>query len=76
MAGVGHKPHLGAVRLVHPVHHLVDGLGQRAQLLLGRGQVDTAVQMGGIDLIQLVSQALQLPFGHVSHGVEAGRSGG
>lgn len=29
------------------------------------GQVDTAVQMGGIDLIQLVSQALQLPFRHV-----------
>ena len=65
-------PHM----VVHPVHHLVDGLGQRAQVLLGRGQVDAAVQMGGVDLIQLVSQALQLPFGHVSHGVEAGRSGG
>ena len=73
MAGVGDETHLGAVGLVDPVHQLIDGLGQGAQLLLGGRQVDAAVQMGGVDLVQLPGQTLDLPPGHVSGGVEPGR---
>ena len=76
VAGVGDEAHLGAVRLVDPVQHGVDGLGQGAQLLLGGGQVDAAVQMGGVDFLQLPRQSLQLLPGHVGHGVEPGGGGG
>ena len=75
MAGVGDEAHLGAVRLVDPVQHGVDGLGQGAQLLLGGGQVDAAVQVLGVDLLQLPGQGLQLLAGHVGHGAEAGGGG-
>ena len=37
MAGVGDEAHLGAVGLVDPIQHGIDGLGQGAQLLLGAG---------------------------------------
>ena len=57
MAGVGDEAHLGAVGLVDAVQHGVDGLGQGFQLLLGAGQVDAPVQMGGVDLVQLARQA-------------------
>ena len=76
MAGVRDKAHLGAVGLIYPVDHLVDGLSQRPQLLLGGGQVDAAVQVGGVDFIQLDRQVFQLPPGHVGHGVEPGGRGG
>ena len=76
VAGVGDEAHLSAVRLVDPVQHGVYGLGQRAQFLLGGGQVDAAVQMGGVDFFQFPRQGLQLLPGHVGHGVEPGGGGG
>ena len=76
MAGVGDEAHLGAVGLVDAVQHGVDGLGQGFQLLLGAGQVDAPVQMGGVDLVQLARQGLQLLRRHALHLVELGGGGG
>ena len=39
------------------------------------GQVDAAVQMLGVDLLQFAGQGLQLLPGHMSHGVQAGGGG-
>ena len=75
MAGVGDEAHLGAVGLVDAVQHGVDGLGQGFQLLLGAGQVDAPVQMGGVDLVQLARQGLQLLRRHALHLVELGGGG-
>ena len=76
VAGVGDKAHLGAVGRVDPVQHGVDGLGQGLQLLLGAGQIDAPVQVGGVDLVQLARQGPQLLRRHVAHLVEPGRRGG
>ena len=76
MAGIGDEAGLGAVSPVDALQHGVDGLSQRSQLLLSGGQIDAAVQVLGIDLLQLPGQSLQLLAGHVGHGAEAGGGGG
>ena len=76
MAGVRDKAGLSAVGGVQPLQHGVDGLGQGPQLLLGVLRVDAAVQMGGVDLVQLSRQILQPPAGGEGGVVQPGGGGG
>ena len=75
VGSVRDEAHLGAIGLVDAVQHGVDGLGQLPQLLLRARYRDAGVQMGGVDLVQLVGENGELLRRHARGGVQLGRGG-